>query len=83
MAVKIAYSATVEALTPGTLATSTPAAVAASIGIMSSPAPWRMAARRPVARAKYSGGSGARTMITSAPVPSARKAAAVGEEATR
>ena len=44
-ATMITCSATVRALAPGTLATSTPAAVAAATGIMSSPAPWRIAAR--------------------------------------
>ena len=83
MAAKITCSATVAALAPGTFATSTPAAVAASTGIMSSPAPWRRAARNCPALRKYSGGTGARTISTSAPVPSASMAAAVGAEATR
>ena len=43
-------SATVSALTPGRLATSTPWAVAAAIGIMSTPAPWRTAPIRLAAR---------------------------------
>ena len=59
-------SATVPALTPGTLATSTPALVAASTGIMSRPAPWRIAARSRAARSNRAAGIGARTMTMSA-----------------
>ena len=51
-------SATERALTPGTLATSTPASVAASIGIMSRPAPWRIAARSFGASSNRAGGQG-------------------------
>ncbi len=64
--VQIACSATVRAFAPGTLATSTPALVAASIGIMSRPAPWRIAARNRLARSKSTGGRLARTMTISA-----------------
>ena len=73
-AVKITCSATVEALTPGTLATSTPAAVACLHRDHVEPramADRRRAGRR--ARAKYPAGRGARTTMISAPVPSARK----------
>ena len=59
-------SATERALTPGTLATSTPAFVAASIGIMSRPAPCRIAARNFGARSNSCGGRFARTMTTAA-----------------
>ena len=66
MVTKNTCSATERALTPGTLATSTPALVAASIGIMSRPAPCRIAARSFGASSNRAGGSGARTMTMSA-----------------
>ena len=74
-------SATERAFTPGTLATSTPAAVAASIGIMSSPAPWRMAAFSFLAVENNASGSGARTTTMSASVASRASVAASRAEA--
>ena len=74
MVTKNTCSATERALTPGTLATSTPALVAASIGIMSRPAPCLIAARSLFgAASNRAAGSGARTMTMSASRPSLRQ----------
>ena len=82
MVTKNTCSATERALTPGTLATSTPALVAASIGIMSRPAPCLIAARSFVgAASNRAGGSGARTMTMSASRPSRASVAASSAEA--
>ena len=60
----------------------TPAFVAASTGIMSTPAPWRIAALSLVPSANISSGKGARTMTMSQACPSRASVAASSDDAT-